>query len=171
MRSSLMRHPGHLSGRAHLDQAHRALRGVGERVRDEGVRALSAGGLVEHRLEYGATTCGNSPRLYAVQRVSWIAVGVHVVEHRAHDVKVAREARAGVHYEQPHPVAHVNVERGLLILERPTVEHDVARLTVERPLPVGLPWERAVAALHVELALHDHELLLHLARPDALAVP
>src|SRR5947207_10450213 len=58
----------------------------------------------------------------------------------------------------------------LLVLECAPVEHDIARFPLERLLPIGLAGQGAVAALHVELALHDDEFLVNLARPPALWV-
>src|SRR5438445_1245788 len=90
---------------------------------------------------------------------------MHLVEHRPHNVETAREARAGVHDEQPDAIAHRDFQGVLLVLERTPVEHHVARLASEGLGPVGLTWQCAVAALHVELALDDDEFLVRLARP------
>src|SRR5205823_3717689 len=144
------------------DQTDRALGGVGERV-----YALAAPVLLEPRLEYCPSARRNRVGLHARQRMSRVTIRVDLVEHGAHDVEVAREARTRAHHEQPHSVTDVDLERMLLILECPSVEHDIARFALERLLPVGLPRERAVATLHVELALHDDEFLVNLARPPA----
>src|SRR5205823_4086149 len=152
------------------DQTDRALGGVGERVRHERVYALAAPVLLEPRLEYCPSARRNRVGLHARQRMSRVTVRVDLVEHGAHDVEVAREARPRAHHEQPHSVADVDLERMLLVLECAPVEHDIARFPLERLLPIGLAGQGAVAALHVELALHDDEFLVNLARPPALWV-
>src|SRR2546430_3317500 len=50
------------------------------------------------------TTLFRSPiGLHARQGMSRVAVRVHLVEHSAHDVEVAREGRPRAHHEQPNP--------------------------------------------------------------------
>src|SRR5436309_2098754 len=166
----LVRHPRREFRRAYPDQTDCAFGGVGERVGHERVDALATRVLLEPRLKYRPAASRDPIGLHARQRMSRVAVRVHLVEHSAHDVEVAREGRPRAHHEQPDAVTDVNLQRMLLVLECPPVEHDIARFALERLLPVGLPRERAVAPLHVELALHDDEFLVHLAWPAALRV-
>src|SRR5690242_21509359 len=99
-----------------------------------------------------------------------VAIRIHLVEDRTHDVEVAREARSGVHNEETDPVSDVHLQGRGLVLKRLPIEHDVARLTVQRVLPVRLPQSRAVPALDVELALHQDEFLVRLAGPPTLRI-
>jgi len=139
---------------ADVDQAHRALGGIGERVSDERVGPGAAAVGRKVRLEYRAGARGNAPGLDAGEGVARIPIRVHPVENRAHDVEVAGEARTGVHNKEPDAITDADLERCGLVLEGLAVENDVAGLAVQGARPVGLTGLRAVSPLHIELALH-----------------
>src|SRR2546429_4847474 len=88
--------------------------------------------MVEQGLEPRPTTRRDPIGLHARQRMLRVSVRIHLVEHGADDVEVAREGRPRAHDEQADAVADVNLERVLLVLERPPVEHDVAGVALER---------------------------------------
>src|SRR5207249_1187774 len=138
---------------------------------EDGIRDRNVTGVQTCALPiYRPATRRDPPGLHARERVGRVAVRVHLVEHGADDVEFAREAGPCAHHKQADTVADVNLQRVVLVLECPPVEHDVARFALERLLPIGLARQRAVAALHVELALHNDEFLVNLARPAALRV-
>src|SRR2546430_9650540 len=87
------------------DQTDRALGRVGKGVRHERVYALTTRVLVEHGLEHRPTTRRDSIGLHARQRMLRVSVRIHLVEHGADDVEVAREGRTRARHEQADEAA------------------------------------------------------------------
>lgn len=97
-----MRHCRELLRRSYLNEPHRALLCVRERVRHEWGETFTTAILAEYRFEHDAATCRYRVRLDTFQGVRRIAVRVHAVEHCADDVEVAVEVGTGVDYVEAY---------------------------------------------------------------------
>src|SRR6185437_792297 len=81
-------HRRKLLRRAHLDESDRSFLGIREAVCHEGIEPFAALLRVEHGLEHRAAARRHGVRLHIAEHVRGIAIRIHAVEDRAHNVEV-----------------------------------------------------------------------------------